>query len=474
MTNINIAAETADEPSQPSSIQESRPPLPSRNVSQEWLLALTSLGFFMAMMDSMIVTTASGAIGRQFGLDVVRLQWVLNAYNITIAALLLLGVAIGDRIGRRRTYILALGLFTLGSIACALSGSFAWLLAGRIVQGVGACAMTPMSMTILTSATPASKRGSALGIWSGVGGLALVVGPALGGLITASLSWQWIFWINVPTGLAGMILAHYKLPESRVPASRIDPFDAVLVVAASGLAVWALSEAPNAAMRLPAGVAGLAGVLAAVAFVARQRGKEHPLVPLRLFSSKALSGGVAATFLLYAAMYGVVFFLPQYLHAALGLGTLGAGLGLLWTGAFAVLSPFAGRLVDRYGERNMALAGMTMQVVGYASLAAAVPFGGWYWLLAVLLVLSGAGLALAGPALQKGVLGSVEPMLMGKASGVFNMFRQLGGAVGTALSVIAFRLAAGTFAAGFSSVLALSAILSALGLLAALLLNRSH
>ena len=123
---------------------------------------------------------------------------------------------------------------------------------------------------------------------------------------------------------------------------------------------------------LPAGVAGLASVLAAVAFVTRQRGKDHSLLPLRLFSSKALSGGVAATFLLYAAMYGVVFFLPQYLHAALGLGTLSAGLGLLpWTGAFAVLSPFAGRLVDHYGERNMALAGMAMQVVGYASLAAA-------------------------------------------------------------------------------------------------------
>ncbi len=180
----------------------------------KWILILTSLGFFMSMMDSMIVTTASTAIRLDFGITVGTLQWALNAYNITIAAVLLVGVALGERYGRRRVYSYGLVIFTLGSILCALATNITWLIIARVVEGVGASVMTPLSMAILSHALPVSERGRALGIWSGIGGLALIVGPSLGGLIVARLSWQWIFWINVPVGVVALGLTGRLLPES--------------------------------------------------------------------------------------------------------------------------------------------------------------------------------------------------------------------------------------------------------------------
>ena len=185
-----------------------------------WVLALTSLGFFMAMMDSMIVTTASTAIREDFDASVGQLQWTLNAYNVAVEAFLLIGVAIGGRIGHRRLYTIGLLLFVIGSVACALSPSLGALIASRVLQGIGASVMTPMSMAILFAASPPSRRGRALGIWSGVGGLALIIGPALGGAIVSQLGWQWVFWINVPIGLIGMHLSHRRpAGDCRTPLS---------------------------------------------------------------------------------------------------------------------------------------------------------------------------------------------------------------------------------------------------------------
>lgn len=191
-----------------------------KKTSSAWILTLTSLGFFMSMMDSMIVTTASTAIRNDFDISVNTLQWALNAYNITIAAVLLVGVALGERLGRRKIYNWGLVIFTFGSVLCALSMNITFLVVARVIEGVGASVMTPMSMAILTNALPTSERGKALGIWSGIGGLALIVGPSLGGLIVARLTWQWIFWINVPIGVIAIYLIRRLLPESKGAAKK--------------------------------------------------------------------------------------------------------------------------------------------------------------------------------------------------------------------------------------------------------------
>lgn len=445
-----------------------------------WVLALTSLGFFMAMMDSMIVTTASTAIRDDFDASVGQLQWTLNAYNVAVEAFLLIGVAIGGRIGHRRLYTIGLLLFVIGSVACALSPSLDALIASRVLQGIGASVMTPMSMAILFAASPPSRRGRALGIWSGVGGLALIIGPALGGAIVSQLGWQWVFWINVPIGLIGMHLSHRRLPESEAGGRLPNALDSVLVVASSGGIIWALSESIFPAGRTSALVVGAVGIALGSVFVLRQRKSSAPMIPLSLFASSTFSGGVAGTFLLYAAMYGVVFLLPQYLQTVTGANALTAGMELLpWTGTLVIVSPFAGRAVDRFGERPVAIISLLLQAIGYVWIAAILSPDTDYRAMITPLVISGAGISMAGPALQKAVLGAVDPTRTGIASGVFNTFRQLGGAVGTSIAVILFYAFGeltpdSAFARGFSAALIGSALLTLLGSVSAAALRPSR
>ena len=255
-----------------------------------WVLALTSLGFFMSMMDSMIVTTASTSIREDFHVTVGQLQWTLNAYNVSVAAFLLPGVAIGNRIGHRRLYETGLLLFVLGSVSCALAPNLTLLVVSRIFQGIGAAVMTPMSMAILSAAFPAAERGKALGIWSGVGGLALIVGPALGGAIVSNYGWPWIFWINVPVGLLAVILSQHKLSESILNGQWPNLLDSLLVVGASGGMVWALSEFSTTRQSYFAVAVGVASCVIAVGFVVRQNNSAAPMVPLTLFSSPTFTG----------------------------------------------------------------------------------------------------------------------------------------------------------------------------------------
>lgn len=297
-----------------------------------WLLALTSLGFFMAMMDSMIVTTASTAIKIDFDISEASLQWALNAYNVAIAATLLVGVALGDRFGRRRVYNLGILVFTLGSVFCALANRMPLLIVARVIAGIGASVMTPMSMAILTAAVPVAKRGKALGIWSGIGGLALIVGPALGGLIVAKLTWQWIFWINVPLGLIVIGLSRFYLPESTGVATPINLTDAGLSMLAMTAIIWALAASSTSINGLGPFVGLIIGLVAGTWFIKRQQHVVAPLMPLTLFKKRIFTMGNVATFLLYAAMYGVVFFLPQFLQVVQHDNAWEAGLSLLpWT-----------------------------------------------------------------------------------------------------------------------------------------------
>jgi len=423
------------------------------------------------MMDSMIVTTASTAIRNDFHISVDTLQWAMNSYNITIAAVLLVGVSLGERLGRRKVYNLGILIFTVGSILCALSNNITFLIVARVVEGIGASVMTPMSMAILTNTLPVSERGKALGIWSGIGGLALIVGPSLGGFIVAKLAWQWIFWINVPIGIVAIYLSMKILPESTGNSDKIGLIDSILVIVASTSIIWSLSAMTSANSIVWPFTVGILGLVTGAWLVLRQRVEEKPMIPLEFFKSAAFTGGNIATFLLYGSMYGVVFFLPQFLQVVGGVDSLTAGLEILpWTGTLVIVAPFAGSAVDKYGEKLIATLGLLFQGIGYILIMILVNEHSSYLNMVAPLAIAGVGLSMAGPALQKVVLGSVAKTEIGKASGIYNVFRLLGGAVGTTFSVVIFYQFGGMgnltlFTSGFRAAMLGAGIISILGVM---------
>lgn len=450
-----------------------------KHISSKWVLALTSLGFFMSMMDSMIVTTASTAIRNDFGISVSQLQWALNAYNVTIAAVLLFGVSLGDKIGHRRMYNIGIFIFVVGSVICALSNNITTLIVARIIEGAGASVITPMSMAILTSALRPEERGKGLGIWSGIGGFALIIGPALGGMIVAKLTWQWIFWINVPIGLVGIYLSQRKLPETSVKGAKLNVLDSVLIILASAGLILALSESKSQNISASTIVIGVVSLILGIVFLIRQRKESAPMVPLNLFKSFPFGGGNIATFLLYASMYGVVFFLPQYFQIVNHSNALNAGLMMLpWTGTLVIVAPFAGKAVDQFGEKIVGIAGLAMQGIGYVWIALSSTPKTSYLTMILPLAIAGIGLSLAGPALQKGVVGAVEPRFISKASGIYNMFRLFGGAIGVTVSVIIFyaygdAVSSSVFSLGFNAAMIGAGVISVLGVIPALGLQKA-
>ncbi|MBI0038193.1 MULTISPECIES: MFS transporter [unclassified Gilliamella] len=448
-----------------------------KTVNSSAIIILTSLGFFMSMIDSMIVTTATTAIRNNFQISVNLLQWLLNIYNITIAALLLVGVSLGEKIGRKKVYLVGIAIFTIASIFCALSNNIIELIISRMIQAVGACVMTPMSMAILTHSLPANIRGKALGIWSGIGGLALIVGPVLGGFIVATLSWQWIFWINLPIGIITIYFAHILLPESKGKEDKLNFTDFLLITISSAGIIWSLSEITTQTSHVITTITGLSCLVLGILFIIRQKMTTTPMIPLILFHSKVFTNGNIATFLLYASMFGVLFFLPQYFLVFEKTNPLIAGLQLLpWTATLVVIAPFAGNAVDKFGEKIIATLGLFLQGIGYLLIILLVNVTNSYIAMAIPLMIAGMGLSMAGPALQKSVLSAVEPIYLGKASGIYNIFRLFGGAIGTTISVIIFNIFGGitnsiAFAHGFDAVLITTGVISLLGIVFSLKLT---
>jgi EmrB/QacA subfamily drug resistance transporter len=444
----------------------------SQMTAKPWVLALTSVASFMIALDALVVTTALSTIRLDLGVSVEALEWVVNAYNLSFAVLLLTGAAVGDRFGRRRVFVAGLALFVAASAACALAGDADLLIAARAVQGAGAALVMPMAMTLLGAIFPAQERGKALGLFSGVTGLALIAGPVVGGAVAEGLAWPWIFWINLPIGLA-ILLVHRRIPESTGSGSALDIAGLVLVTGAALGIVWGLMHGDSAGWASRSVVAPLAaGLTLAVAFVACERRTREPMVPMRLFRSRTFSSGIASTFLFYASMYGVVFLLPQFLQVVQGNGPLTAGLELLpWTATLFIFAPIGGALINRIGERSLIVTGLLLQAVGIAWIGLIITPHLAYAALVTPLVLAGAGVSMAMPAAQNAVLSAVAPAEIGKASGTFNMFRYLGGAFGIAIMVAAFTQTGGVyspqaFSAGFASALELSAALSLLAAIA--------
>jgi EmrB/QacA subfamily drug resistance transporter len=368
-----------------------------------------------------------------------------------------------------------LGLFVAASAACALAGNVGWLIAARAVQGAGAALLMPLAMALLSAAFPPQERGRALGIFSGVTGLALIAGPVVGGMVAEGLAWQWIFWINVPIGLIVLPLVLGRIPESFGAAARLDIRGLVLVTGAALAIVWGLMRGNDVGWASSEILAAmLAGIVLTVAFVAWELRAREPMVPMRLFRARAFSSGVAASFLFYGSMYGVVFFLPQFFQTTQGFGPLGAGLRLLpWTATLFVFAPIGGGLVNRLGERPLVAVGLLMQALGFAWIGLITAPDVAFVHLVAPLVLAGAGVSMAMPAAQHAVLGAVAANEVGKASGIFNMSRFLGGTFGIALVVAVFAAAgnvasARAFSNGFVAAIGVSAFLSLVAAIAAL------
>lgn len=442
--------------------------------TQKWVLILTSIATLMAMLDAMVVATATSAIRADLGASLSTLQWTMNAYNLSLAALLLTGAALGDRFGRRLVFVTGLAVFVVASVACALARSAEWLIAARVVQGAGAALVTPLSMALLSAAFPPERRGRALGLFSGITGLALILGPVLGGVIAGNMAWQWIFWLNVPIGLPLILLVIRRIPESKGPAVSLDIPGALLVMGASIGLIWGLMRGSNTGWSDSEAPLALGiGAAFTICFVWWERRAKHPMVPMRLFSSRTFSSGIGACFLFYAGMYGVVFFLPQFFQSAQGHGPLAAGLRLLpWTATLFFIAPVAGNMVDRIGERPVMVAGLLLQTIGFAWIAWVASPGTAYLNVVVPLAVAGAGISMAGPAAQKAVLGAVAMQEIGKASGIFNMARILGGATGIAIAVVAFSIwgSLGSdrdFSEGFAHVMVICAALSVLSVASA-------
>ena len=445
--------------------------------ARTWVLTLASVASCMVALDALVVTTALNTIRRDLGASIETLEWTVNAYNLTFAVLLLTGTAIGDRFGRRRMFVGGLALFAGASAACALAQSAGWLIAARAMQGAGAALVVPLAMALLSAAFPPEQRGRALGVFSGITGAALIAGPLAGGAIAQGMAWQWIFWINLPIAAIVIPLVIRRVEESFGPSTALDFPGIVLVTGAALALVWGLMRGNRVGWTsLEAVTTLVTGVILAAAFVAWELRTFAPMMPMRFFRSRAFSSGVAASFLFYGSMYGVLFFLPQFLQVAQGHGPLAAGLRLLpWTATLFVFAPLGGALVNRVGERPLVVIGLVMQAIGMAWIGfIATPDLG-YALLVAPLIVTGAGVSMAMPAAQNAVLSAVAASEVGKASGVFNMARYLGGVFGIAVLVAVFARtgsvdSARSFSGGFVTAIDIAAALSLAAAIASLAL----
>ena len=434
---------------------------------------LTSVASLMVTLDLLVVATALTTIQRDLHASLEQLEWTVNAYALSFAALLMTAAALGDRLGRRRIFTAGLALFGVASIACALAPNVGTLVAARALQGIGAATVMPLAMALLSAAFPPERRGRALGIFSGVTGLAVLGGPLVGGAVTEGLAWQWIFWINVPIAVVIMLVVPRRLPESTGPAARVDVVGLLLQCAGAFALVLGLIRGNNAGWGSGEVITTLAlGLLVLAAFVGWEARAKEPMLPIRLFANRRFTAGNLAGFLLYAALFSEVFFIAQFLQITMGYGPLGAGLRVVpWTAALFIVAPVAGALSDRIGEGTLLAGGLGLQAVGMAWISLINGPDLAYGSLIVPLVIAGIGVSAAIPAAQKAVLGSVPPAAIGKASGTFNTLRQLGGAVGVAVLGAVFAGAGGygsaaEFSAGFGPAIGVAAALSLCGALA--------
>jgi EmrB/QacA subfamily drug resistance transporter len=405
-----------------------------------WTLGIVSTALFMVVLDNLVVTIALPSIHRDLGASIQSLEWTVNAYVLAYAVLLLTGAALGDRFGRRRMFLAGLSLFTAASAAAALAPTTGLLVAARAIQGAGAAMVTPLTLTLLAEAFPATRRGMALGVWSGISGSAVALGPLVGGAVVQGISWHWIFWINVPIGLVLLPLAAARLRESRGPNDSLDlPGLALGSTGAFGI-VFGLVRAQSLGWTSPPILASLgAGAVLLALFVAWERRAREPMLPMSFFSRRAFAVTNFASLTMYFGMFGSIFFLSQFMQNVLHNSPLEAGLKILvWTGATMVVAPLAGVYSQRFGSRPFMLAGLTLQAGALAWLAAILSTHIPYAEMIVPFAMAGAGMALVFAPSANAVLSAVRPDQAGQASGATNAIRETGGVLGVAVLASVF------------------------------------
>jgi EmrB/QacA subfamily drug resistance transporter len=415
---------------------------PATNRRLGWVVGLTSTAYFMVVLDALVVITALPRMQRDLHVGVSSLQWTVNAYGIAFAAGIITAAALGDRFGRRLVFGSGLVLFTLASAACALAPNMAELIVARTVQGLGAAAVLPLSLTILTTAFPPEKRGMIVGVYGGLAGLAVALGPIVGGAITEAIDWHWIFWINVPIGLAAVLLGRQLLPESYGAPERLDLGGVSLVTAGVVALVWALTRANDVGWASAEIVGSLAvGCLLLAAFLWWEHRAAEPMVPLRLFASREFAIGNLTTFVMSGATFAAAFFLTQEFQLARGYSPLGTGLRLLPFFATPMfVSPVAGALSDRIGRRPIMVSGLALQALGFIWVAARGSLATSWIELDIVLLIAGIGISMALPTVPTAVLSAVAPEEMGKASGINYMAQRFG-------TVFAIAIASAVFSA---------------------------
>ncbi|MBV9810125.1 MAG: MFS transporter [Solirubrobacterales bacterium] len=440
-----------------------------------WTLVLAGLGLFMAALDNLVVATALPVLKAQFHASLASLEWTVNAYVLSFACLLMTGTALGDRFGRRRIYALGIAIFTAASAAAALAPSVGALIIARVAQGAGAALVFPLTLTLISEAFPEEKRGGAIGVWAGIGGLAVAGGPVVGGAVINAADWHWIFWLNVPIGLAVVPLSLSRLRESFGPRPKLDVIGVALAaVAAFGL-TWGMVRAGAIGWgSVEVFAPMLAGAAVGIVFIAWERRTSSPVLHLGLFRSPGFVGANVATLLMQASTFGSMFMMTQYLQLALRHSPLMTGVWLLpWTGAPMLIMPLAGRFAGRYGERGFMIAGLALQALGLGWVAAIAAPGMSYPEFGIALAVAGLGISLVFPVVANVVLGSVPPEEAGVASGTNSTMRELGGVFGVAVLAAVFSgphvyRSPHAFVGGLQSALWVGAGLSALAIIAAL------
>jgi EmrB/QacA subfamily drug resistance transporter len=416
------------------------PPSPSPPSSQRlWTLIIVSFGLFMVVLDNLVVNVALPSIRRDFGASVQSLEWVVSAYVLAYAALLLTGAALGDRFGRKRMFIAGVALFTASSALAAVAPSTAVLVEARAAQGIGAAITTPLTLTLLAQAFPPERRGLALGVWSGVSGIAVALGPLVGGAVTELGSWHWIFWINVPVGLVLVPLSLARLQESRGPNVGLDLIGVALGSIGLFGIVFGLVKAQTLGWGAGVVVTSLlAGALVLGAFVRHELRIREPMLPLAFFRDRGFAVTNAVSVSMYFGMFGTIFFMTQYMQNVLGNSPLQAGVKLLaWTGAAMVVSPLAGVFSERFGSRTFMVAGLSLQAIALAWLAGELAIHQSYGSMIAPFVLAGSGMSLVFAPAANAILSAVRTDQAGQASGVTNALRELGGVLGiTVLSTV--------------------------------------
>jgi EmrB/QacA subfamily drug resistance transporter len=449
---------------------------PSAASRAGWTLAIAGAALFMTALDQLVVGVALHSIRLDLGGSIEGLEWTVNAYILAFAVLLITGAVLGDRFGRKRMFIAGVGIFTAASALAALAPSTDALVAARALQGLGAAIVTPLTLTLISEAFPPERRAAALGIWGGITGLGVAIGPFVGGAVVEGIAWQWIFWVNVPIGLALIPLAARKLGESHGPDRALDLRGLALASVGLFALTFALIRGEALGWTSATVLACLGTGLAALgAFVRWELRIPAPMLPMRFFRSRAFSAANGLSFAMFFGAFGAIFLISQYFQTAQGFGPLEAGARTLpWTGMPMIFAPLAGVLATRVGTRPVLAVGLGLQAIGLGWMTIVFEVSTPFVELIAPFVITGIGMAFVFAMAPEAVLASVRPQDAGKASGATNAIREVGAVMGVAVLASVFAANGGyespqMFTEGMVAALPVAVVVLAAGALLALL-----